>query len=508
MRSQIARISGNYLRLAVGFVVGLLMVRQLLAYGSDIFNIFTIVTVGAGIGIILRELLRIALTPHLARAWANRLDPGGRANFRRVYGQAMLFSALAGLTGLMMMAGLGLTMPRFDIEQANLDAARSFVAARAAILLVTASLAPIFTMLLVMQRFTRMNLLLTSERVLDFVAVLVPVFALAPGTGGAATLVVFSIASAILVCTLYLFAGIATIRAAPGMLRPAWVWRGPEVRKSLLVSLGWALGLVVAFNLYLRFDTLYINLKFGAAATIAFGLAVQMVGMIRQLASGVATGLDAVAAKFAHSQDNGTGGEYETIHAFSTYLQSLVSVSALTALVFVVDDLLAIWLAGRDLAPQTLELAANLTLIMMIGATSISMSESTYSTMMGRGEMGRFVPWLLAIVSLNVGLLTLGSPLFESPAAVAILYSILIFGAHQLAIPLVFAKGVRATYLALVANALRGAIAPVSAGLLIWLAMAYLPFETPLARIVLVVAIIGATVSVDLIWKVRNRRRV
>lgn len=507
MRSEIARIGGNYLRLVIGFGVGLLIVRQLLLYGSDIFNIFTIVTVGAGVGIMLRELLRIALTSHLSRAWSRREEEGGEREFRSVFGQSMTLCALAALAGAALMALVALAIPYLAVEPQNIAAAQTFVAARTAIMICTVAISPLLTMLLVMQKFGRMNLLMTAERVADFLAVLTPLIALAPGIGGADALVVFAVASAALICSLYLFAGWWITRSAPSLLKPTWRWQSSSARKPILLSIGWAFALVLSFNLYLRFDTFFINTHFGVAATIAFGLSVQLIGMVRQASSGIVLGLDAVAAKArfgtrrtdSKSHDADSSEHYGPILVFSSYLQALVSGSIIVALLFTIDRLFDLWVGSRIDDPTILPLARSMSLIMLVGIVAVTLSDAWTNTLNGIGRKSIYVRYTIIVAISNVVILvTLGAFGAITPIGLTIIYSLLLAVAHLVIVPVQYSRETGTKLSTMLAPILRGLIAPSIAAALIYAFIAPSSSNLGLTDVMACLVVIGTAALLDI----------
>ncbi|UIP07375.1 hypothetical protein LY632_02960 [Erythrobacter sp. SDW2] len=508
MRSEVTRIAGNYLRLMAGFVIGLLLVRQLLNYGSDIFNIFTIVTVGAGVGIMLRELLRIALTSHLSEAWAGRDEAGGHEAFRGVFRQAMALSAVACLVGLALMAMLALALPRLDIAAENIGAARVFVGARAVILAATVLISPLLTMLMVMQRFGRMNTLMTLERVADFIAVLLPLVLLAPGFEGGSALILFGLASAALTSSLYLFAAWRIVREAPELLRPGWSWGALDKRKALTRSILWALALVFSFNLYLRFDTFFINAHFGAAATIAFGLTVQLIGMVRQLTAGIVMGLDAVAAKFRFgAREADRGGGFDRILALSNYLQTIISGSAIVMLSVWLDELLQLWVGGRVPDASVLELTRSLVLVMLFGIAAIALSDGWAGALDGTGKNRLYVRYTATLAAANAAaLLVLGQLGLVTPLGLAFLFSGLLAIGHLLIVPQVYAKETGVPVRTLLAPILRGMPAPALSAAVSLTLHDRLAALHPLAAVIISGSIVGLIALADVALYLRGTR--
>lgn len=504
MRSEYARIIGNYLRLLIGFAIGLLMVRQLLHYGADIFNIFTIVTVGAGIGIMLRELLRIALTSHLSKAWAGRGSPDGDQHFREVYGQAMALSAIACLLGLALMAGLALAVAKLDIAAENVGAARAFIASRAAIMAVTVVMSPLLTMVLVLQKFGRMNTLMTLERLSDFLAVLSPLVLLAPGFDGASALAIFALVSAVLTGSLYLYAGWRVVWNAPELLRPTWHWGGRDTRQAIMHSVLWAFALVLSFNLFLRFDTFFINTHFGAMATIAFGLAVQLMGMVRQLTVGIVNGLDAVVARLAfdHSVDKEARLQGQRILALNSYLQTVLTLAAVMFLTVGARDVLHVWVGDRVHDPHVLTLTASLAAIMLAGVGARSLSEGWMATLNGQGAIGSYVRYTVIVTCLNPLLLLAGAAALGSSLplqAVAWAFAVLLALSHLAIVPLVYVRETGQNPAALVRPLLRGLVAtPVALALA--LAVSYWAAgTTSLTRMIAIAGAIGFAYGCDIL---------
>ena len=63
LHAQRGRIISNYASLLAGLLIGLLVTRLLLGSGEALFGIYTTITVGMGISIMLTELLRMGIVP-------------------------------------------------------------------------------------------------------------------------------------------------------------------------------------------------------------------------------------------------------------------------------------------------------------------------------------------------------------------------------------------------------------------------------------------------------------
>lgn len=450
LRAEIKRIGSNYVRLLLGFVIGVVTVRILIGYGQDVFNIYTLITVGAGVGIMLKELMRIALVPHLSRAWSGKgtaIDSS--ASFTDVYAASFRTAGLAVFFGLILMAGVGLVFHRFDVSHDNLGAAYVFLACRAAIMAMAVGISPMTGMMPVKMQFNRWNGLQTAERVADLVSVCAP---LVLGTMSQSdALIIFGLVSVFLYALLYLAIARVQIREDPA-LTPRWKGDGQRVlARAILGSMGWAAALVLSFNLYLRFDAFFINLQFGAAETVAFGICIQLVGMVRQVTAGLIFGLDAVAAKlhFAGHDAAATASDHPSafpaaeLVRHATYLQATVTLSAFAFLWFHGADLIALWLVGQAVPTDVLDLAARLSAIMLLGIAMMSVSDPWMNALNGIGSISSYVRFTLPVALMNPVLLLGGAAFFGSAMAVesvGIVFSALLAISYLILVPVVFAR--------------------------------------------------------------------
>ena len=95
---EFRRIFSNYIRMIMTFSMGIIIVRLLLDKSQEIFSIYTLVTVGIGIGVMLKELLRIALVPRLSSAMASKGN-----EFSAIFTSCFLASIASAIFGAMLM---------------------------------------------------------------------------------------------------------------------------------------------------------------------------------------------------------------------------------------------------------------------------------------------------------------------------------------------------------------------------------------------------------------------
>lgn len=502
-RSEAIRILSTYARLITGFFIGLVLVRQLLSYGIDTFNIYTIVTIGAGVGIMLRELLRIALVPQLSAAY-HKANSTTSVTFANVYTTSYLLSVSAALFGSVLMIILALNLYRFSINETNLVAAKIFIFCRMAIMFITVGLSPLICMLPVKQKFKESNFLLFVERLIDLVAVLTPV-ALSSLIDNP-PIVIFGFTGAVLITILYIFVTKRMIQSDPNLslslsnisIKSMW---------KMLGLLKWAGLLVFSVGLYIRFNTLFVNLTFGAIATASFGIAVQLTGMVRQITNGIVHGLDAVIAK-SHAGDRSNIDYRSDIIAFASRIQTTVTSFALVYLVFCLDDLLLIWLGGSVTQNELISLAAILTKIMLVGLTIKAISEVWMNDLNGTMDIDRYVRFLVPIAILNpiilIGIHTI-DPTLLSPKAVTYIYTLLMVIAHAIIIPRVYILIRNSDFKRLITPCAKGVVSPILCAFT--LAIISSKLGGGISKLVYVSLISLLFLSLDLINKIRRFRK-
>lgn len=513
LRAEIRRIGSNYARLIAGFLIGIITVRVLIGYGEDVFNIYTLITVGAGVGIMLKELMRIALVRHLSQAWwGNGTELQPNARFSDVYAASFRTSALAVALGLVLMGGVGLFFHHLDVSRANLGSAYIFLGGRAAIMAMAVGLSPLTGMMAVKMQFNRWNGLQTFERIADLISVCVPL--LLGTTSQSSALIIFGVTSVLLYGSLYICVARIQIREDKSLI--------PRVRdtgrlvpaRAILWSMGWSAALVLSFNLYLRFDAFFINVQFGAAETVAFGICVQLVGMVRQVTGGLILGLDAVAAKVhfdgKETQATVEGNPHqfaaaELVH-YASYVQTATTFSAFIFLWFYGIDLVTLWLTGQAVAPSVIELAGRLSAIMLLGIVFMSISDPWMNALNGVGDLSSYVRFTFPISLMNPVLLIGAATAFGSSLTVewvGVVFSSLLTISHLIIVPAVFARQSGQSLGKVMAPVMRGAVAP----LLILVAYQVVPSgNLPLEGILIGIATAAVLLGGDLIVYASHHR--
>lgn len=506
LRAQFKRIFGNYTRLALGFVIGIMTVRLLLGFGNDIFNIYTLVTVGAGIGIMLRELLRIALVPRMTELWTKERNG---EEFNLAFKQASALCQVSLVGGVILMASLAWLISNLDVNPENVDAARVFVFARMAIMISSVFLAPLFAMQMVEQKFGEANSLMTLERLADFIAVIVAAFLFSGAENGSDSLILFSFFSAFFTITLHIFYARHIMSWSFLPLPLSW----PKIKgigSEFTTSAFWAFILVLSFNLYLRFDTFFVNIMIGASATIAFGLSAQLLGMVRQLTYGIANGLDAVVANLTHTKSANVDDQKRVLH-LSAYLQSLFTGYSVLFMFLCAEELLELWVGSKIADPNVIPLSAHLSAIMLIGMGARSLSESWMGQLNGLGKIGSYTKITLPITLLNPIILMMAAATlpFVKIEMVAYLFSALLCLSHLVFVPMAVVRETEETAGSLFQPILRGGASLPVAIAIIWFVLMGAQQAEGLIKILIAACVMGVVAAIDLwIYVTAARKKI
>ena len=449
------RVISNFARLGLNFVLGLLIIRLLLEYDAVIYSIYVLVVVGIGIGAMLREFARIAIVPSLGDTIGG--DP---ADFARAYASSFVVSAILAIAGLALMVALVPLLGFFAVPPEIRSDAAWFVVLRGAQAAIGVALAPVLNIVFIQRRFVLANGLLVFERLVDAAAVAALVWGIPVLGDGLTRIGLVGLLGLLLV---YGIVALLVIRSDPRFM-PQWsAMRRVEVRR-LFGFFGWTAALVVAMNLFFRFDIVLTNLMFGAAATAALGIAIQAASMIQQLANGLVIGIDAEAAHLAQNPEGNAG----MLRLLGRTLQLQLSIAgAASAVLFVATpQFLQLWLGPEGLAKLDVPLLVAVIRVLLIGLVVRCLAEGWMRALSGIGRLDSYVKWLLLAGVLNPPaiLLALWLTDFEPLLVLAAIFAALHVLAYGIAVPAVAARVLGTSLLALYRPALLPAIAVVLGG--------------------------------------------
>lgn len=416
---EFQRVISNYLRMLCTFVMGLLIVRLLIALSDEVFSTYTLITIGVGVGIMLKELARIGLVPYLSKSLND-----GDERFAQKLGISVAVTSMLGLFGLFCMWVFALNLEHFAIQKNQTTAVLVFIVCRAIQIFVSLFCMPHIALLTITRRYVSSNVFLTLERLADLLAVICAIVFVNPNEGGE-VLVLVGIVSLALTTILYIGTAWLVFNLNT-KFRPSFSDLSIVQLRPIFSLFGWASILVLASNLFLRFDTLFVNIKDGVIGTVIFGITVQAIGLIRQLTFGLVAGLDAA---FAHQKNNKVDGDGSyALLRISSYLQASIGFAVYGVLFFCGSTVLELWIGSENADSFMLSQAIQLVVVMGLGIIVTGFAEVWISIMNGQGLIGRYAPWLVPGAILNPILLFVGYKIMDQYPAywhAAILYTVL-----------------------------------------------------------------------------------
>jgi O-antigen/teichoic acid export membrane protein len=464
------RIGSNFLRLGLNFLIGIVLVRLLLRHDLETYAIYALIVVGIGIGAMLKELARIAIVPRLGKAFGSDDQTG----FARAYASSFVVSAGLGAIGAAILLALIPLLPAFSIAEERWTDTSGFLAFRAAQAFLIVFLAPMLNLLLLARKFVLANILLVAERAIELASILLLVNGVViVGEGGLTQIAIAGFAGLL---ALYAIVGIA-LMARNNAFRPRISAITRDDIQSALKLFGWTAVLVLAMNLFLRFDLVYVNVALGTTATALFALAVQATGMMQQITNGIVGGIDANAAH-AMQKEGGRERLVGSLLGLSRQ-QSAIAGAIGIFLILLAPQLLKLWLGEDALSAQQFAIAAWVIRIMLVGILVRGLAEVWMYALNGMGHVGAYSRWLLVAALCNPALVLLAAISFagEQLVAIAAIFTVLHILAYAIAIPLVASRILEFEARRIVKAVAAPVLALIAIGAGLALAFEYWPIE-------------------------------
>ena len=323
------------------------------------------------------------------------------------------------------------------------------------------TLTPAMSILLVSGRQPIYNLFLFFERASELLGIAIPLWLLRGSSADVGqTLIQIGVGVALLTAVTHIAAASFAFSLGSSF-RPTL--RIPQRSELLAVlrRIGWSSLQTVSMNLYVRADVLIVAAFAGPAGTVALGIALRLMGYVRQATMGLVNGLDAVIAaningqrrRSKHSGVNHDGAIDRHLIATSTALQANVVFQLLVMFLLLGSDFVNFWVG--DLLTETgrengvAEITA-LSAVMIVGMGFRSLNLGWMSAMTGSGNARHFTPWLLPGALANVAILStwaLLSPQTFSLMVVGIVFLVLQIITHGLIIPIASAQSLGVGFL-------------------------------------------------------------
>jgi len=383
-RRGLVRIGSNYARLLGTLVFGVALVPLLAGWlGADALGLFLFLMAQAGLAAIFQDVMRTSLIREMASAWH------GDGDFAETSAAASAVClATAGLA-MLTFALLWLIMPLLNIPGEGLmEAARWMIVFECVFTVINIQLAPAVNLYVVRELFVQMNIWTLVRRADFLLSVLLCSFVLVPDADIATGLIVFA-AVAVGWRTLAAIApaAIMWVREPRVLPRP---WRATRAGvRSIVGTFGWNTTTILATNLHDKSGAFIVNIFFGLWGNAVFGLATRLVSYIRMVTIGMTFGLDAVGARLAAKDDDGSA--FMVMITNATRLHAMVAVPAAIGAAVLAEPILRLWL-GRSLDDpgRYIDMSALLVQIMAIGLAARAISDGWVFLLYGAGHIHRY----------------------------------------------------------------------------------------------------------------------
>ena len=405
-----------------------------MGYGTEFFGLYTLITIGIGLSVMLREMLTRGLVPELGMHLENGIPKV--KSFVQAYASSFVVSGSFVLIGISLMVILGVLLLPSEADSSLARAGYIFLGFRILTMCFAIGFAPMLNLLIIMQRQVQSNFLKFAERLVELIAFLTPI-ALFPQISHSDQLIYFGFFAFIGTVLIYLIAGFFITRIHEDFV-PSLVNRQKAQIIKIYKTMGWGAIYVISMNAHVRLNVIFAKLFFGALGVTIFGIAVQLMGYTRQLAVGLIVGLDAVFASLTNS-DRSTKLIKTQVLSGTSAIQAILLFNVVGVLIFLHVEILDLWIGDVIKNPeQNLAIIAKLSMLMVVGISLRSLNLGWMSAMTGSGQISKFAGWLIIPALLNPTLVYLFFWIFGDDFSIihfGWIFVILQFLAHGLIIP-------------------------------------------------------------------------
>ena len=396
-KREAIRIISNYLRLVANLLIGIYLVRVIVSHGTEFFGLYTLITIGIGFSVMLRELLSRGLVPELGEQLIDGIPREG--SFSEVYSSSFFVSWSFALIGILLMALLGYWLLPSAQESHLAVAGQYFLGFRILSMCIIIGLAPLLNLLMITQRQASANLVRFLERLIELIAFITPTI-IFPDIAPETLLVYFGGLSFIGRVLLYIVTGFFIIK-----IHKSFVPTFKNCAKATIIkiykTMGWGAVYVLSMNAHVRLNVIFAKIFFGPLGVTIFGVATQLMGYTRQLIFGLIVGLDAVFASLTNTKSNARVLK-EQVLTGSSAIQGILLFNVIGVFIFLHMDILQLWLGDVIENPtQNLKIIAELSVLMVIGISLRSLNLGWMSALTGSGQISKFAGWLLIPAILN-----------------------------------------------------------------------------------------------------------
>lgn len=390
---SLVRIVSNYVRLFATLILALYWAPLLLRGVEDnAFGLIAFLGTTAGLAERIRGIINRSMVRELGVAY-HQDDP---KQFLEAVNCAHVVCLGAGLLTLLLHGGLMAVLHLFPVSEGILIAGYWFLVAKGIESFFTVVLAPIFNFYLIDERMPTYNFWLVAIRAANILAAIV-LIAFFPLTEAAK---IRDISNNVIIYG-FLSAGIATLMLAIPVAwlvitdsrfrpRPSLVSRGGV--KNILAVGGWNTSMIIATSSFIPATGAFMFALLGELGGRIFGFAMPLTYYVRQLATGMAAGLDAVTTRVTAGKSSVS---LQHIIVQSTRLNGFVIFPAMAFIVVLANPIIQLWVGHKLDNPLDVAMTADLVRTLALGAIAMGISESWITIIYGAGYIHKVVPIIL-----------------------------------------------------------------------------------------------------------------
>lgn len=388
--AQFQRIFSNYLRMAITFIVGILLLQIFLGFGEGVYAVIVLTGSSIGIAEILKETVRGATIPELGKSYHSKND----RYFREIYSSTLLLSLISACFSTLILSLFIVFLNYFNIPENLISATEYYIVTRMICVFLSIILAPVHNMMPITGRMMSYNVWLTLDRASDLIAALTASYLLFSGSG-AEQLIMFSSVSLTLKIVVLVSATVWTTRLDRKFIPNHRLISVPHL-KNIGQLIGWNAAAVISVNLYLRFDIIAVNILYGIKATVIFGLASQLAAYVNISAMGLVSGLDAVVTQSSKQGNKEQKSGVYTLSKNIIELQALILGFLFAIMILHAEFIIDVLFSDRLSTNIDINMIVICFVMMMAGMISRGMSEGWMGILTGMGNIKNYaVPVLL-----------------------------------------------------------------------------------------------------------------
>ena len=372
--------------MALGVVLVPVLLRLVGEIGTGL-----VALLGASVGLasIAQEIARDSMIRELGEAYHSK-DPGV---FTRVYNSSLVLCLAGGGLSTLLFGVVYLLLPYFTIPSELLAAVKVFLIAKACQGSFETAMSPQINMLLVYERMISFNLFQVAHRAMLLIGAGV-VYLMPSAETISERIAMYGIATACLQSMCIVVAA-ALLMVTCTDLRPMPTHFNFTAIKSIARTSGWNLVMSIASRLHERGGSILMNIYFGPIGNLIFdSLSFRLASYVRMTASGMTTGVDAIAARISSSE--GENKLYDFL-VRSTHFHAIATFPAAIFVFVMAEPLLEAWVGRHVEDPDTvLPVATAVLRVLLIGICVRCISDGWLRIFYGAGYIGSYAPIVLA----------------------------------------------------------------------------------------------------------------